>query len=92
MDRLPIVTIPKLILANQGPAYGGLLPKMEAMESSDSQSQHAGRGISAEVFTGIIAIPLALSIGIVMSVKVGLATLAFAYLIGWALSRSRHNR
>jgi len=91
MDSMTIMPTPRLASANQGPASGERLLKIDAIESSASQRQDGDRKIPVELFTGVIAIPLALSISIVMSVKVGLATLAFAYLIGWAVSRSKRN-
>lgn len=89
MDSITIVTTPKSILANQSPAYSGCSP---TMESSGFQSPDAARDISAGLLTAMVAIPLSLSIGIVVSVKLGLATLAGAYVIGWILSRSQDKR
>ncbi len=91
MNNITIVTTPKSISAHPNPAYGGCLPKMAATESSAFQSQDATRNISAGLMTAMVAIPLSLSIGIVTSAKIGLATLACAYLIGWTLSRSKGN-
>ena len=85
MDGMPIVSAPRSISADQGPAYDGYLPKMAAMESAAFQAQYVGRDIAAGLITGVMAIPL--SVGIAMMsdypIKVGLATVAFACLIGW---------
>ena len=85
MDHTPIVTSPRLISTDQDSAYGGYLPQMAAMESAAFQAQYAGRDIAAGLITGVMAIPL--SVGIAMMsdypIKVGLATVAFACLIGW---------
>jgi len=60
---------------------------MTAAEPSTLQSQDAALNISAGLLTAMVAIPLSLSIGIVVSVKIGLVTMACAYVIGWVLSR-----
>ncbi|HRI38298.1 MAG TPA: SulP family inorganic anion transporter, partial [Nitrospira sp.] len=61
------------------------LPEISVAESAAFQSQYAGRDIAAGLITGVMAIPL--SVGIAMMsdfpIKVGLATVAFACLIGW---------
>lgn len=53
--------------------------------SAAFQAKYAGRDIAAGMITGVMAIPL--SVGIAMMsdypIKVGLATVAFACLIGW---------
>jgi MFS superfamily sulfate permease-like transporter len=85
MDGMPIVSASRSMSADQHPAYDGCLPKMAAMESAAFQAQYVGRDIAAGLITGVMAIPL--SVGIAMMsdypIKVGLATVAFACLIGW---------
>ena len=90
MDNIAIVNTPSSISANPNPAYGECLPKMAATESFAFQSQNAAWDISAGLMTAMVAIPLSLSIGIVLSVKMGFVILACAYLIGWALSHSQY--
>ena len=92
MTNILTVTTPRSTSANQDPAYGGCLPKIAAMESSALPYQHIGQDIPVGLITGIAAIPLSLMTSIVMSVKVGLATMAVAYLIGWAVARSKRTR
>ncbi len=61
------------------------LPEISVTESAAFQAQYAGRDVAAGLITGVMAIPL--SVGIAMMsdfpIKVGLATVAFACLIGW---------
>ena len=87
MDSMTIVGRPTSISANQNPAYAGCLPKIAATESPALQSQDTALNISAGLLTAMVAIPLSLSIGIVVSVKIGVVTMACAYVIGWMLSR-----
>ncbi|OQW33879.1 MAG: sulfate transporter [Nitrospira sp. SG-bin2] len=58
---------------------------MAAFEPAAFQAQYVGRDIAAGLITGVMAIPL--SVGIAMMsdypIKVGLATVAFACMIGW---------
>ncbi len=84
MDSMTIANTPSSISANHTTTYGGYLPKTEP---SALQRQDPALNISAGLMTAMVAIPLALSISIVLSIKIGLATLACAYVIGWALSR-----
>lgn len=60
-------------------------PQLALPESAAFQAQYLGRDLAAGLITGIMAIPL--SVGIAMMsdypIKVGLATVAFACLIGW---------
>lgn len=57
----------------------------EVVGSAAFQAQYAGRDIAAGVVTGVMAIPLSVGIAIMSDypIKVGLATVAFASLIGW---------
>ena len=85
MDGMSIVTTPRSISASQDSAYSRDLPHMAVVESAAFQAQYVGRDIAAGLITGVMAIPL--SVGIAMMsdypIKVGLATVAFACLIGW---------
>lgn len=71
--------------AGQGSTYQEPLPGVSLTESAAFQVEYAGRDIAAGLITGVMAIPL--SVGIAMMsdypIKVGLATVAFACLIGW---------
>jgi MFS superfamily sulfate permease-like transporter len=62
----------------------GLFQKITSIQSAAFQAQYAGRDLAAGLITGVMAIPL--SVGIAMMseypIKVGLATVAFACLIG----------
>lgn len=53
--------------------------------SAAFQAKYIGRDIAAGVVTGVMAIPLSVGIAIMSEypIKVGLATVAFASLIGW---------
>lgn len=85
MDGAPVVTSSRSLTSNRDTAYGEGLLKMAAFEPAAFQAQYVGRDIAAGLITGVMAIPL--SVGIAMMsdypIKVGLATVAFACLIGW---------
>lgn len=85
MDGGPVVTSSGSLSANCDTAYGEGLLKMAAFEPAAFQAQYVGRDIAAGLITGVMAIPL--SVGIAMMsdypIKVGLATVAFACMIGW---------
>lgn len=85
MDGARIATSSGSVSANHDTPYGEGLLKMAAFESAAFQAQYVGRDIAAGLITGVMAIPL--SVGIAMMsdypIKVGLATVAFACLIGW---------
>lgn len=53
--------------------------------SAAFQAQYAGRDLAAGLITGAMAIPLSIGIAIMSDypIKVGLATVAFASLVGW---------
>ncbi len=53
--------------------------------SAAFQSQYAARDVAAGLITGAMAIPLSIGIAIMSDypIKVGLATVAFACLVGW---------
>lgn len=71
--------------SDQETTYHAELPGISVAESAAFQAQYVGRDIAAGLITGVMAIPL--SVGIAMMsdypIKVGLATVAFACLIGW---------
>ncbi|NGZ95960.1 MAG: SulP family inorganic anion transporter, partial [Nitrospira sp. WS110] len=82
---MSIVTTSRSHSVTENKAYTGPLQTMAAIESAAFQAQYVGRDIAAGLITGVMAIPL--SVGIAMMsdypIKVGLATVAFACLIGW---------
>ena len=59
--------------------------ELTRIESAAFQGQYVGRDIAAGLITGVMAIPLSVGIAIMSDypIKVGLATVAFACLIGW---------
>ena len=69
----------------QDTSYQESLSGIAVAESAAFQAPYVGRDIAAGLITGVMAIPL--SVGIAMMsdypIKVGLATVAFACLIGW---------
>lgn len=85
MDGTSVVTSSNTISAGAEHSYQGSLPKISVPESAAFQVQYVSRDIAAGLITGVMAIPL--SVGIAMMsdypIKVGLATVAFACLIGW---------
>jgi len=84
MDGIPI-TSQSSISSSETTHYSTSFQKLTSVESAAFQAQYAGRDIAAGLITGVMAIPL--SVGIAMMsdypIKVGLATVAFACLIGW---------
>lgn len=85
MDGTSVMTTSRSHSVTKNKAYTGPLQTMAAIESAAFQAQYVGRDIAAGLITGVMAIPL--SVGIAMMsdypIKVGLATVAFACLIGW---------
>jgi len=85
MGGMPIVTSSQSHSATDNKTYIQPLQTMAAIESAAFQARYIGRDIAAGLITGVMAIPL--SVGIAMMsdypIKVGLATVAFACLIGW---------
>jgi MFS superfamily sulfate permease-like transporter len=89
MDGTPVVT-------SQG-EHSHSKPHAEAHTSSASaeppavtgsaafQAKYVGRDLAAGVITGVMAIPLSVGIAIMSDypIKVGLATVAFACVVGW---------
>ena len=66
-------------------AGSGSLEKSTQSGSAAFQAQYVGRDIAAGIITGVMAIPLTVGIAIMSDypIKVGLATVAFACVIGW---------
>ncbi len=85
MDGTSVVTSTSSLSTTEENFYQGSLPTISVPESAAFQAQYVGRDIAAGLITGVMAIPL--SVGIAMMsdypIKVGLATVAFACLIGW---------
>lgn len=85
MDGMSIETAPRSYSAIENKAYTEPLQTLASIESAAFQAQYIGRDVAAGLITGVMAIPL--SVGIAMMsdypIKVGLATVAFACLIGW---------
>lgn len=85
MDGMPAVNPAASLSQKTGHAYDEPLKKMATLESAAFQANYATRDVAAGLITGVMAIPL--SVGIAMMsdypIKVGLATVAFACLIGW---------
>lgn len=85
MDGMSIETAPRPYSAIENKAYTEPLQTLASIESAAFQAQYIGRDVAAGLITGVMAIPL--SVGIAMMsdypIKVGLATVAFACLIGW---------
>jgi len=61
------------------------VPNNSSIGSAAFQAQYFARDLQAGVITGVMAIPLSIGIAMMSSypIKVGLATVAFASLIGW---------
>lgn len=85
MDGIPLQTSPRSHSATDNKTYTESLHSITAIESAAFQVRYIGRDVAAGLITGVMAIPL--SVGIAMMsdypIKVGLATVAFACLIGW---------
>ncbi|MBL8073956.1 MAG: SulP family inorganic anion transporter, partial [Nitrospira sp.] len=81
MDGTSVVHSSNSISTGEKQAY----PQLALPESAAFQAQYLGRDVAAGLITGVMAIPL--SVGIAMMsdypIKVGLATVAFACLVGW---------
>ncbi|MBX3306430.1 MAG: SulP family inorganic anion transporter [Nitrospira sp.] len=81
MDGTSVVNSSNSISTAEKQTY----PQLALPESAAFQAQYLGRDLAAGLITGVMAIPL--SVGIAMMsdypIKVGLATVAFACLIGW---------
>ncbi len=81
MDGTSVVHSSNSISAAEKQTY----PQFTLPESAAFQAQYFGRDVAAGLITGVMAIPL--SVGIAMMsdypIKVGLATVAFACLVGW---------
>jgi MFS superfamily sulfate permease-like transporter len=81
MDGTSVVHSSNSISAAEKQTYS----QFSLPESAAFQAQYVGRDVAAGLITGVMAIPL--SVGIAMMsdypIKVGLATVAFACLVGW---------
>ena len=81
MDGTSVVHSSNSISAAEKQTYS----QFSLPESAAFQAQYFGRDVAAGLITGVMAIPL--SVGIAMMsdypIKVGLATVAFACLVGW---------
>jgi hypothetical protein len=84
MDGISFTSHPS-VTAPESAQYPASLPKIASIKSAAFQTQYAARDLAAGLITGVMAIPL--SVGIAMMsdypIKVGLATVAFACLVGW---------
>ena len=94
MEATPTATPEKVIPpAEHGHDHGHEAPVSSASNAAASavigsaafQAQYAGRDIAAGIITGVMAIPLSVGIAIMSDypIKVGLATVAFACVVGW---------
>ncbi len=85
MDGTSVVTTSRSISAGEEDVCHKSLPNIAALNSAAFQAQYVGRDIGAGLITGVMAIPLSVGIAIMSDypIKVGLATVAFACLIGW---------
>jgi MFS superfamily sulfate permease-like transporter len=85
MDGTSVVTTLGSISAGEEDLCHKSLPNIAALNSAAFQAQYVGRDIGAGLITGVMAIPLSVGIAIMSDypIKVGLATVAFACLIGW---------
>ncbi len=93
MDGVPVVNLERTItLADHGHGHEASVSVASSATAASAvigsaafQTQYASRDIASGIVTGVMAIPL--SVGIAMMsdypIKVGLATVAFACLVGW---------
>ena len=85
MSGMPAVDSATSLSPGKDHTYDRPLQNMVDLNSAAFQACYVTRDIAAGLITGIMAIPL--SVGIAMMsdypIKVGLATVAFACLIGW---------
>ena len=85
MDGTSVVNSSDSLSVREEASYQEAFTTLSVPESAAFQAQYVGRDIAAGLITGVMAIPL--SVGIAMMsdypIKVGLATVAFACLIGW---------
>jgi MFS superfamily sulfate permease-like transporter len=73
------------IASAEAEARSGPFERATPGKSAAFQVQYAGRDIAAGIITGVMAIPLTVGIAIMSDypIKVGLATVAFACVVGW---------
>jgi MFS superfamily sulfate permease-like transporter len=85
MDGTSVVNSGNTLTASEESSYQKTLSALSVPESAAFQAKYFGRDVAAGLITGVMAIPL--SVGIAMMsdypIKVGLATVAFACLVGW---------
>lgn len=85
MDGTSTVNSDNVLTASEELAYQETLSTLSVPESAAFQAKYFGRDVAAGVITGVMAIPLSVGIAIMSDypIKVGLATVAFACLVGW---------
>ena len=85
MDGMSVVSSSDTISINDQQTYQESLSGLTLPQSAAFQAQYIGRDIAAGLITGVMAIPLSVGIAIMSDypIKVGLATVAFACLVGW---------
>lgn len=85
LDDSPVMTSQTTTTVSETEAMSGSPKKEGARESAAFQIRYVGRDLGAGVITGVMAIPLSVGIAIMSDypIKVGLATVAFACLVGW---------
>lgn len=85
MEGTSVVNSSNSLSASEETSYQEALSTLSVPESAAFQAKYFGRDVAAGVITGVMAIPLSVGIAIMSEypIKVGLATVAFACLIGW---------
>lgn len=85
MNRNKVSTSQTPIATTGAETRNGPSEKATPGESAAFQAQYAGRDVAAGIITGVMAIPLTVGIAIMSDypIKVGLATVAFACVVGW---------
>jgi MFS superfamily sulfate permease-like transporter len=85
MEGTSIVNSSNSLTASEEASYQETLSTLSVPESAAFQAKYFGRDVAAGVITGVMAIPLTVGIAIMSDypIKVGLATVAFACLVGW---------
>jgi MFS superfamily sulfate permease-like transporter len=85
MDGTSTVNSDNVLTASEELAYQETLSTLSVPESAAFQAKYFGRDVAAGVIAGVMAIPLSVGIAIMSDypIKVGLATVAFACLVGW---------
>lgn len=85
MDGTSAVNSSNSLTAREETSYQETFSTLSVPESAAFQAKYFGRDVAAGVITGVMAIPLSVGIAIMSDypIKVGLATVAFACLVGW---------